>query len=328
MWSLGNEAGGGETFDEDARSGPGDRPHAADPLPRRQSLCRRARRLLSAAGVAGTARAKRRRDKRPIVLTEYAHMMGNSGGNFAEYWEVMERYPQFAGAYIWDWVDQGIRRHTGREEEYWAYGGDFGDLPNDSNFCFNGLVNADRTPNPHLYEVKKVQQFVKFAAEDVAAGKIRITNKYEFQDLSGFELHWRLEGDGKLLQDRSTPAPELAPASRPSCRCRFKLPAAGEYGEVFLTVELALQGRHQLGSGGARCCLGAVRRCRTKAKLAAVEAQPSSRSKSIEATTRISLRAGATAYVFDTRTGELRQIIAAGERLLASSRCGRISGGH
>ncbi len=187
MWSLGNEAGGGKTFEkmrEAKQAIDKSRPihyqdgnQYADVIgvfyPRPEWLER--------AGQDD-------RDKRPLVLTEYAHMMGNSGGNFAEYWEVMERYPKFAAAYIWDWVDQGLRRHTGREEEYWAYGGDFGDKPNDDNFCFNGLVSADRVPNPHLYEVKKVQQWVKFAAEDAAAGKIRITNKYEFQDLSKFEL--------------------------------------------------------------------------------------------------------------------------------------------
>ena len=228
MWSLGNEAGGGETFTHMRQATlaiDDTRPihyqndnRYADVLgifyPRPESLERL---------------GQEEHDKRPIVLTEYAHMMGNSGGNFAEYWEVMERYPKYAGAYIWDWVDQGIRKHTGREEEYWAYGGDFGDLPNDTNFCFNGLVSADRTPNPHLYEVKKVQQWVKFAAEDAAAGRFRITNKYEFQNLSGFGLHWRLEGDGKLLQEGSQPAPDLAPGAATTVELPVQLPAAGEY---------------------------------------------------------------------------------------------------
>lgn len=314
MWSLGNEAGGGETFTkmrEAALALDVTRPiHYQDEnryadvvgvfYPRPEWLERT---------------GQDNRDKRPIVLSEYAHMMGNSGGNFAEYWEVMERYPKYAGAYIWDWVDQGIRKHTGREEEYWAYGGDFGDLPNDNNFCFNGLVNADRTPNPHLYEVKKVQQWVKFAAEDASAGKIRITNKYEFQNLADFELHWRLEGDGNLLQEGRQPAPELAAGTSATVSLPIQMPAAGEYGEVFLTVELALKDETSWAPAGH---VVAWEQFAVPYEAKASAPIPSLKSVTFEkGDNRISVRAGATAYIFDTLRGELAQIIEAGERLLS-----------
>ncbi len=314
FWSLGNEAGRGRTFElmrKAALAIDDTRPihyqdgnQYADVIgmfyPRPETLERV---------------GQDNRDKRPVVLTEYAHMMGNSGGNFAEYWEVMERYPKFAGAFIWDWVDQGLRRHTGREEEYWAYGGDFGDKPNDTNFCFNGLVSADRVPNPHLYEVKKVQQWVKFAAVDAAAGKIRITNKYEFQDLSQFELKWRLEGDGKLLEEGQQPAPDLAPGKSATVTLPIHMPAAGEYGEVFLTVELALKAATNWAPAGH---VVAWEQFAVPYEGKAVE--PAAAPKAVvfnKGANRISVRAGATAYVFDTRRGELVQIIAAGERLLA-----------
>lgn len=313
LWSLGNEAGSGETFTKmraAALAIDHTRPiHYQDDnryadvyglfYPRPQWL---------------EQEGKDTSQPKPIVLTEYAHMMGNSGGNFAEYWDVMERYPKFAGAYIWDWVDQGLRRHTGREEEYWAYGGDFGDLPNDSNFCINGLVSADRVPNPHLYEVKKVQQWVKFAAEDAADGKIRITNKYEFQDLRDFELRWRLEGDGKRLQEGSLSPPELAPGASTTVSLPIRLPDAGQYAEVFLTVELALL--HQTNWAPAGHVVA------WEQFAVPYEGQPAATAAENNEVTierdddRLAVRTDATTYVFDRDRGVLTQIVADGDSLL------------
>jgi beta-galactosidase len=314
MWSLGNEAGGGETFTQMRKA-------ALKIDDTRPIHYQNDNRYADVFGIfyptpSGLEQlAQNRREKRPIVLSEYAHMMGNSGGNFAEYWDVMERYPRFAGAFIWDWVDQGLRRHTGREEEYWAYGGDFGDYPNDTNFCINGLVSADRVPNPHLCEVKKVQQFVKFAADDAAAGKIRITNKYEFQDLGGLDLHWRLEGDGKLLQDGSQPMPGLTPGATTTVELPVELPAAGEYRELFLTVEATLRDEARWAPAGH---VVAWEQFAVPDASQAAAAETTGQSVEVnQSDNRISLRAGANAYVFDTRSGELRQIIASGERLLA-----------
>jgi beta-galactosidase len=315
FWSLGNEAGGGETFQkmrDAAQAIDESRPiHYQDD-----------NRYADVIGLFYPRPAwlggEARKNSQPIVLTEYAHMMGNSGGNFAEYWDVMERYPRFAGAYIWDWVDQGLRTHTGREDEFWAYGGDFGDYPNDTNFCFNGLVNADRTPNPHLYEVKKVQQFVKFAAEDAAAGKIRITNKYDFQDLSGLELRWRLERDGKVIQQGKQPAPKLGPDQAETVTLPLQLPKSDEAGEVFLTVELVLASDIAWAPSGHVVAWEQFVVPRQVDALAADASKESSKSVEVEqGERRISVRVGATAYIIDARTGALEQIIAAGEHLLA-----------
>ena len=93
--------------------------------------------------------------KRPLILCEYVHAMGNSVGNLQDYWDTFEKYDELQGGFIWDWVDQVILKTDTSGKEYWAYGGDFGDefTTNDSNFCANGLVAADRTPNPHFFEV-------------------------------------------------------------------------------------------------------------------------------------------------------------------------------
>jgi beta-galactosidase/beta-glucuronidase len=140
------------------------------------------------------------RETRPLVMCEYAHAMGNSCGNLKEYWEAVEGYKRLQGGFIWDWVDQGIRQVTDDGEEWFAYGGDFGDQPNDGNFCINGLIWPDREPHPALWEVKKVLEPVRVEPVDLAAGQVRISNEYRFSDLSGLDVSWTLTAHGQVLQ--------------------------------------------------------------------------------------------------------------------------------
>ncbi|MEM7535916.1 MAG: glycoside hydrolase family 2 TIM barrel-domain containing protein [Chloroflexota bacterium] len=135
-------------------------------------------------------------ETRPIVMCEYAHAMGNSNGNLKEYWEVVEKYPRVQGVFIWDWVDQGLRRVNddgqGNLTEWFAYGGDYGESPHDANFCINGLIWPDRTAHPGLIEYKKVLEPVRVHAVDLAAGQFTIENRYEFSDLSHLNIGWSL----------------------------------------------------------------------------------------------------------------------------------------
>ncbi len=115
----------------------------------------------------------------PFMMREFAHTMGNSVGNLKEYWDVIYSDSTICGAAIWDWVDQGIKSPNGD----WLYGGDFGDKPNDGNFCCNGLIAPDRTPNPHYYEVKKVYQPIWFTYENGMIKKFSMdpfVNVYDF----------------------------------------------------------------------------------------------------------------------------------------------------
>ena len=126
---------------------------------------------------------------RPLIMCEYAHAMGNSVGNFQEYWNAIEGYDALQGGFIWDWVDQGLRQYAEDDTWYWAYGGDYGDEPNSGNFCCNGLVQADRTPNPSLREVKKVYQNIKVTPVDLAGGVFAVHNKHSFLDLFRVSVH-------------------------------------------------------------------------------------------------------------------------------------------
>ncbi|MFT6150338.1 MAG: beta-galactosidase/beta-glucuronidase, partial [Saprospiraceae bacterium] len=140
---------------------------------------------------------------RPMLICEYAHSMGNSTGNFKEFWDVFEEYPQMQGGFIWDWVDQGIyQKDKDFGYEYYAYGGDFGDEPNDGNFCANGLLFADRTPQPALREVKHVQQFFEILNFKKSKNKysFQIKNKYDFLNLDFLNVEWELLENGNVVE--------------------------------------------------------------------------------------------------------------------------------
>jgi beta-galactosidase len=138
-------------------------------------------------------------DPRPLILCEYSHAMGNSNGCLREYFEAFEKYHGLQGGYIWEWIDHGLRETTEDGRTYWAYGGDYGDKPNDGNFIADGLVWPDRAPHPGLYEFKKLAQ--PFAARLVAGAplSISIRSKQDYRSLDYLEAHWSLRGDGAEL---------------------------------------------------------------------------------------------------------------------------------
>lgn len=150
---------------------------------------------------------------KPLILCEYAHAMGNSVGNLQDYWDVIETYPSLQGGHIWDWVDQGIAQHTADGRFYWAYGGDMAPAgtPSSANFCMNGLIAADRSLKPSIWEVKKVYQHIGFRLADYHTGLVELTNKFFFTDLSDFTFAWRLEGNGKKLAEGTIDSVTLAP---------------------------------------------------------------------------------------------------------------------
>ncbi len=170
---------------------------------------------------------------RPLILCEYAHAMGNSLGNFQEYWDVIEKYDNAQGGFIWDWVDQGLLTQTEDGEKYWGYGGDFGaqNLQNDGNFCINGIVNADRSPHPGLAELKKVYQNIKFKDFNPQTGKLNLKNDYFFTNLNKFDLSWTLFKEGEKIANGDLEPVSLEPQQ--STTLKVKTPyidtKGGEY---------------------------------------------------------------------------------------------------
>ena len=177
---------------------------------------------------------------RPFFEIEYAHAMGNSTGNFQQYWDLFESEPWAHGGFIWDWVDQGIRKKGSNGKEFWAYGGDFGDKPNDDNFCTNGLVLPDRTMHPGLSEVKKSYSSIKVEAVDLVNGKVRIRNKYNFLDLGFVHATWVLEENGKQIQSGDVPLSDIQPGTTKEVTLDLKQPSAEGGAEYFLSVIFTL----------------------------------------------------------------------------------------
>ena len=175
--------------------------------------------------------------KRPFIQCEYAHAMGNSVGNLQDYWDAIEKYDVLQGGFIWDWVDQGLKTKNEEGVEFYAFGGDLGgqDLQNDDNFCLNGIVNPDRSAHPSLYEVKKVYQYVKFDSENPKTGKITLTNKYDFTNLSEYNFSWRLMENGIQIASGNIPEVEVAPYA--SKELQLELPELkNKNAEYFLNI--------------------------------------------------------------------------------------------
>ncbi len=137
--------------------------------------------------------------QKPFLQCEYAHAMGNSLGNFQEYWDVYEHYPKLQGGFIWDFVDQGIYKTLPNGKKILTYGGDYGDksTPSDNNFLINGVIASDRSWHPHSYEVRKVQQEIGFQYKN---NVLTLRNKHFFKDLSNYEIQWKLLKEGREVQ--------------------------------------------------------------------------------------------------------------------------------
>jgi beta-galactosidase len=178
---------------------------------------------------------------RPFFEIEYAHAMGNSTGNFQQYWDLFEKEPWAHGGFIWDWVDQGVREKLPNGKDYWAYGGDFGDKPNDDNFNTNGLVLPDRTPHPGLTEVKKSYASIKTEAVDLVNGKVRVRNKYNFIDLGFVQGTWVLEENGKAIENGDVAVGEVPPGTAKDVDLGMKQPELKAGAEYLLKVSFALK---------------------------------------------------------------------------------------
>lgn len=138
---------------------------------------------------------------RPLIQCEYAHAMGNSQGGFKEYWDIIRKYPNLQGGFIWDFVDQGLREKTADGKEYYAYGGDYNNFDgSDNNFNCNGLISPDRVPNPHADEVAYYYQNIWTTPSDIRAGKVNVYNENFFKDLSDVNLDWTLLHDGVAVR--------------------------------------------------------------------------------------------------------------------------------
>lgn len=179
-------------------------------------------------------------DRRPLILCEYSHAMGNSNGSLGDYWDAFEKYHGLQGGFIWEWVDHGILQHTPEGNEFYAYGGDFGDKPNDLNFCCDGIVSTDRKPHPALYEFKKLAQPLSLQWKNEKKNLLEITNKRDFTDLSDLRGEWTLEVEGKAIKSGKLPVLKTAPGQSETFEIKLPRPEILRGQEAFLLVRFSL----------------------------------------------------------------------------------------
>lgn len=183
---------------------------------------------------------------KPLIQCEYAHAMGNSMGGFAEYWELIRKYPLYQGGFIWDFVDQSIHWKNKAGEAIYAYGGDFNAYDaSDNNFLNNGLVSPDRVPNPHLKEVAYFYQSIWTRWVDKDRGEIEVFNEYAFRDLSNFRFNWELVADGVSVQSGCVEELAVQAQETKGLSLPYDLGAVAKAKEVFLNVSWELKNAEQ-----------------------------------------------------------------------------------
>ena len=241
IWSLGNEAGPGHNFVE-----------AYDAL-KKADLSRpvqyeRNNKIVdmgsnqypSISWVRGAVKGDYD-IKYPFHISEYAHSMGNACGNLVDYWDAMESTNFFCGGAIWDWVDQSLYNYTPDGKRYLAYGGDFGDTPNDGQFVMNGIVFGDLEPKPQYYEVKKVYQHIGVTEVDAQKGLFELFNKYYFNDLSDYDVKWSLYENGKEVESGSLNPGKVSPRKRVQVAIPYTYSQLKADNEYFVKVQFLLK---------------------------------------------------------------------------------------
>lgn len=175
--------------------------------------------------------------KKPLIQCEYAHAMGNSGGGFKEYWDLIRKYPRYQGGFIWDFADQGLAVRPG----VYYYGGDFDKTDgSDNNFNCNGVFQPDRTPNPQAYEIRYQQQDIWTRMVDFNSGRIAIFNENFFRPLDYVTLHWQLLNDGKVVKEGDMNIAQLNIQPQQTAEVNIPYGTADLKGEVMLNVSYRL----------------------------------------------------------------------------------------
>lgn len=237
LWSLGNEAGGGNVFTsmkDYAHSNDATRPvHYEGDWSNAD---------VSSWMYYGYDAVRSYSDNnKPIMLCEYEHAMGSSEGDMQEYLDAFYANPRSFGGFIWDFIDQGLRRG---KTQFFNYGGLWGDRPNDDNFCANGLVNADRVPDPEAWEVKHQYASIQVKGVDVAKGSVSIENRFNFSNVNEYEAVWELKEDGRTIQTDVIPAASLdiGPLTTKTVTIPFTKPALRPGSVYHIDVDFHLKG--------------------------------------------------------------------------------------
>ena len=256
---------------------------------------------------------------KPLILCEYNHAMGNSGGGLMEYWEAVRRLPKFQGGFVWDFVDQGLRVKTADDKEYFSYGGDYNTHdPSDNNFNCNGLVSPDRVWNPHTYETAYYYQNVWAEDVNVQQGDIAVRNEFFFRDLSNVKMRWQLLVNGESALNGEELNLNVVPQGRQMLHLPIAntLAALDPNSEVMLNVDFMLKNAEPLMDAGQRIGYGQLPIREVAPQSASL---PHNKAKfKIRRTKQepLTVSCEGTEIAFDATTGFLKQYSVNGTNLL------------
>ncbi len=259
--------------------------------------------------------SKTYRGNKPLIMCEYSHAMGNSNGSLADYWKLIESRPGLQGGFIWDWVDQAYLERDSSGREYYAFGGDYGDEPNDANFCCNGVVWPDRTPHPGIWEHHRIAQPLRAQLKKRAPLRIEISNRNDFADSDRYTVRMVTLVDGVAVAEQRLTVPCIAPGAHRTIAPPFRSPELEAGAELVIRLVYELKracdwapARHQVGFDE-----WVIGRGRAVSRRRGAPAPVIARNGA-----RIDVTATDLAMRFDAESGALRQLAFAGHKLLAS----------
>ena len=244
MWSLGNECGGGSNFITALKAVKAidtSRPAHYEPFGIGKNNPADVDSQMYTHPNSLEGNATNPDLTKPYYLCEYAHAMFNSMGSIGDYNDLFDKYPSLMGGAIWEWEDQGIWNRRDPKRQFLAYGGGFKEVPNDHYFIHKGVVFSDRSPKPHYPEMKRAYQWISIKADDLAADRVKIQNRYAFISLDGFNGRWTLSEDGTVIDQGQLGKLNLAPGAEQVVTVPFKQfqPKAGASYQLRVAFTLA-----------------------------------------------------------------------------------------
>ncbi|HEV2695212.1 MAG TPA: glycoside hydrolase family 2 TIM barrel-domain containing protein [Verrucomicrobiae bacterium] len=320
IWSLGNECGGGSNFVfalKAVKALDTSRPVHYEPF----GIGEKNPADIDShmyTGVAETEKiATDSKYTKPFYLCEYAHAMFNSMGSLGDYNDVFDKYPTLMGGAIWEWEDQGIWNRRDTNRQFLAFGGGFGDYPNDHYFIHKGVVFSDRSPKPHYPEMKRVYQWISITADDLATGKIKIRNRYAFINLERFNGGWTLSEDGAVIDKGSLRTLNLAPGAEKSVAIGMRKFTPQPGARYDLRISFTLRQEELWAKAGYEVAAEQFKlpdqSCAMTANPATLPAVHLQEGDSVITVTGTSF-----SVTFDKTTGTISQLMRDGENLLIS----------
>mgnify|MGYP002520976713 FL=1 len=297
IWSLGNESGDGKNF-EDAYRWVKERDKSR--LVQYEQAAMREHTDIFCPMYYDYAytEAFAQNPTKPLIQCEYAHAMGNSLGGFREYWDFYRKYPALQGGFIWDFADQGLWTQAPDGRYFFAYQGDFEPaLHSDHNFNNNGLFAPDRTPNPHAYEAKYIQQDIWTSLLDTLRGRVEIYNEHFFVSLADTRLEWTVVADGEPVLSGVVDSLPIAPQERKEYTL-FDGANLPKDKELFLNVSYIDRAGEETAKQQFLLHAHAQTVCTETAQDGVTD----------ETTGTYTLQSGTTTYVFSKLTGWLIQV--------------------